>query len=549
MHTIVLVVDKPEKYVSASTVLNKMGFKVVVAQSMYDALKIIDQEMPHLVVSEAILSDGHVGNMYDRLKDHPLVKNTPILALVTSKTKEQLSPLQGRKFAGFLLGKVDPKALALKVREVIAANNNVSPYFIDFDRVMSESDMTLMVRAQALGKSGEQIVYSSGSELDPEAALVCMPEDDNGKGPGGRRGAEAVRRAFPPRAAEPPRDAVDVREADHRDDARRAGAPGGRARRTRGKLRERLDVAARMRRQRERRDGRARVRGKGAHPHLHLAVARDGTRALAAPNHLRAHRQPRVHDRVAVPAVRTRRPAAEQDLRRVGTEQRGRDPEARAVELAATCRLQVVEQCQVARLVQVEAPLLARGDGARERKERLARRRASAPPHPARQLAPPLRHGVPRVEVHAHARGSAPERDRSVTRRSDGRGNHLVAAREHGVDRGGEHAEAKVSGRDAPRQQSRVARAPARRRGGGCPRRGARDEHGRERREREQLRRVLAHDRCSAYAVLLAEADGACEVRERARDRAHVEPEGRRAERERVEEAGGERLRAHVAEG
>ena len=177
MHTIVLVVDKPEKSVSMTTLLNKMGFKTFVTQSMYEALKVIDQEMPHLIISDAILSDGTVGSLFDRLNEHQLLSSTPILALVHSKTKEQLTPLKGRKFAGFLLGKFDPKAFTTKVKEIMALNNDVSPYFIDFENCEKESDLTLSVNASALGKSGDQVIYSSESEIDVDATLVCLPAD------------------------------------------------------------------------------------------------------------------------------------------------------------------------------------------------------------------------------------------------------------------------------------------------------------------------------------------------------------------------------------
>ena len=177
MHTVVIVVDKPEKSVSMTTLLQRIGFKTFVAQSLYEGLKVIDQEMPHLVISDSLLSDGTAGTLYDRLQQHPLLSNTPMLALVANKTKEQLTPLKRRKFAGFLLGKFDGKMLMAKVKEILAANSNLSPYFIRFDECDVEKNLTLSVTATVLGKSGDQVIYLSESEVDADASLVCLPDD------------------------------------------------------------------------------------------------------------------------------------------------------------------------------------------------------------------------------------------------------------------------------------------------------------------------------------------------------------------------------------
>ena len=47
-HTILVLVDKPEKTIMMSAVFTKMSYKLVAALSLYEALKLVDQEMPHL---------------------------------------------------------------------------------------------------------------------------------------------------------------------------------------------------------------------------------------------------------------------------------------------------------------------------------------------------------------------------------------------------------------------------------------------------------------------------------------------------------------------
>ena len=176
-HSIVLCVDKRERGLVLENLLKKKGFRVETVLSLYDALKIVSQEMPHLVISDSILSDGTAGTLYDRMAQHPMLKNTPIMVLVAKKTREQLTPLTGRKFAGFLMGQFDGGALMAKITEITNNTGDISPYFVSFNQEM-KIDFTIRVGASVLGLSGEQVIYKSESEVDPAAALVCVPSDD-----------------------------------------------------------------------------------------------------------------------------------------------------------------------------------------------------------------------------------------------------------------------------------------------------------------------------------------------------------------------------------
>ena len=92
-HSVVLCIDKRERGLVLESLLKKKGFKVITVTSLYEGLKNIQQEMPHLVISDSILKDGTAGTLYDRLAKHPMLQSTPILVLVAKKTREQLTPL------------------------------------------------------------------------------------------------------------------------------------------------------------------------------------------------------------------------------------------------------------------------------------------------------------------------------------------------------------------------------------------------------------------------------------------------------------------------
>jgi DNA-binding response OmpR family regulator len=178
-HSIVLVVDKRERAIGMQTLLSKIGYRVILAQSLYDALKFVAQEMPHLVISEAVLSDGTAGILYDRLQQHPTLKHTPIMVCVLKKTKEELGVLAGRKIAGFTVGPLEPKSFVAKVNEVIKTTSSVSPYFVLAEKAGIAPELNLSIDATAVGRSGEQLISRSNIEIDSSASMLCIPTGNN----------------------------------------------------------------------------------------------------------------------------------------------------------------------------------------------------------------------------------------------------------------------------------------------------------------------------------------------------------------------------------
>ncbi len=176
-HSIVLCVEKRDRGLALEQVLKKKGFNVITVFSLYDGLKYVQQEMPHLVICDSILSDGTAGTLYDRLGQHTMLKSTPILVLVAKKTREQLTPLTGRKFSGFLLGQFDGATLLAKIAEVMNVTSDLSPFFLPLGNESPAADFTISVDAKVLGLAGEQVIYQSETEIDSGAALVCVPQD------------------------------------------------------------------------------------------------------------------------------------------------------------------------------------------------------------------------------------------------------------------------------------------------------------------------------------------------------------------------------------
>lgn len=176
-HTVVIVVGKRERGIAMDALLKKMGCNVIIALSLYDALKHIVQEMPHMVVSESELPDGTAASLYDRLEAHPILKKTPIVVNVVKKTREVLQELSRRKFAGFFLGKFDPKMFLRKSLEVLMDPSSPSPYYTSLESIGLEPKFNLSFTGKVVGKTDDNLVITSSMEVDSQASLVCVPED------------------------------------------------------------------------------------------------------------------------------------------------------------------------------------------------------------------------------------------------------------------------------------------------------------------------------------------------------------------------------------
>jgi DNA-binding response OmpR family regulator len=175
-HTVVIVVAKKERAIAMEALLNKISCRVITTLSLYDALKTISQEMPHLVIADSELADGSAANLYDRLEAHQILKKTPILVTIIKKTKEDLQAISKRKFAGFFLGIPEPKQFLVKTLELLSSKKS-SPFFLDFEASHSDSKLNVSFSGRVIGRTEDQLMIRSGADVDSNASLVCVPSD------------------------------------------------------------------------------------------------------------------------------------------------------------------------------------------------------------------------------------------------------------------------------------------------------------------------------------------------------------------------------------
>jgi CheY-like chemotaxis protein len=178
-HTIVLCVDKRERAIVLETVLRRAGYNVVSTFGLYEALRVVAQEMPHLIISDSILIDGTIASLYDRLLQHPFLKSCPIMALVNKKIRSHITPLTGRSFAGFILGAFNAETFLAKVSDILTSRGSVSPFFKRLADYNIDDDAVLSVKASPIGIYENHAVFESKSEISSCAAVVCLPKTAN----------------------------------------------------------------------------------------------------------------------------------------------------------------------------------------------------------------------------------------------------------------------------------------------------------------------------------------------------------------------------------
>ena len=176
VHTIVLVVEKRERGIASQTLLTKLGFKVLVATGLYDALKVIEQEMPHLVISEVTLSDGTCVHLFDKLQQNKLLAKTPIMGYSIKKSPDEIATIKSRKFAGAYAGQIEPKTFFAEINKIITQHSLISPFYYGAVQCGLVEDLTLKMESTVMGRVGDQLLMRGATEVDQNASMLCVPK-------------------------------------------------------------------------------------------------------------------------------------------------------------------------------------------------------------------------------------------------------------------------------------------------------------------------------------------------------------------------------------
>ncbi|MEZ4742635.1 MAG: hypothetical protein R3B45_09340 [Bdellovibrionota bacterium] len=177
-HTIILVVEKMERAIAKQAQLKAQGYNVVLSLSFYDAIKNIEQELPHIIISEAILTDATVGELYDHLQKDPILKRIPIIVSILKKSPSEINAIGKRKFAGFFLGTPEPKALFTKIQQVASSYSGFSPFFIKTEGSFNSENPAILFDAEIYGKQNNFLICKSDIRLELDTIFKCYYHDN-----------------------------------------------------------------------------------------------------------------------------------------------------------------------------------------------------------------------------------------------------------------------------------------------------------------------------------------------------------------------------------
>ncbi len=110
---IIIVDDTPQNIKVIGTILRKEGFMISIAQSGKQALEIIEQESPDLILLDIIMPDMDGFEVCKRLKENPVTKDVPVIFLTALSGTEHT-------VKGFEVGAVDYVTKPIQREELMA---------------------------------------------------------------------------------------------------------------------------------------------------------------------------------------------------------------------------------------------------------------------------------------------------------------------------------------------------------------------------------------------------------------------------------------------
>jgi len=170
---VVLCFEKKERGIALQALLDQSGCKAFLTETIYEASNFLAQEMPHVIFSEALLSDGGAAQLADKLAKEPLFRAIPLLVMATKKTREELNTLVDKKLAGVLVGAQTTEVLAQKIKDLLTAQTGGSPYFVPGSQLKSAPEAKLTIEINFAGQRGMHYTLASAAAIPPNGLFTA----------------------------------------------------------------------------------------------------------------------------------------------------------------------------------------------------------------------------------------------------------------------------------------------------------------------------------------------------------------------------------------
>lgn len=155
------------------SLLEKAGYAVERCRSMADALHLVDSALPHVVLTDSFLPDGHAGNLFDELQADRNKRRIAVLVHITSRNARDLTVLSRRAFAAIFHGEPLPKAFQAKLDEIELTHFDPPPFFLKAERIIQNTELKLRTKASLLGTFNSLLVFRTRVRLSARTSYLC----------------------------------------------------------------------------------------------------------------------------------------------------------------------------------------------------------------------------------------------------------------------------------------------------------------------------------------------------------------------------------------
>jgi CheY-like chemotaxis protein len=120
--TILVIDDHPVNLKLASQVLQSSGHKVIQAEDAEQALEVLQQHMPDLVLTDIALPGMDGLELTRQLKAHPRFRHLPVVALTASAMKGDERRVLAAGCDAYIAKPLDTRTLAAQLSQILVAH-------------------------------------------------------------------------------------------------------------------------------------------------------------------------------------------------------------------------------------------------------------------------------------------------------------------------------------------------------------------------------------------------------------------------------------------
>lgn len=118
--TILLVEDNAQNRYLANFLLEKAGLKIVAVENGVEALKLLQEMKPDLILMDIQLPDLDGYQVAARIKENPEINSIPIVALTSFAMPGDRKKAEALGFAGYIEKPIDPERFISQVQACLS---------------------------------------------------------------------------------------------------------------------------------------------------------------------------------------------------------------------------------------------------------------------------------------------------------------------------------------------------------------------------------------------------------------------------------------------